>query len=224
MTGRIPRSQDLTFGKSRAATLSEIKELIESYADAAANAIKAGFDGVEIHGANGYLIDQFLHYHTNQRADDYGGSVENRTRFALDVVKACGDTIGYDRVGLRLSPGAYLHEIVGDIRDADVFKYLFKQISPLNIAYVHVGNFDDARQFPELSNMTMSAFVRENYKGTLIACGGYTVERAVQAITKNEFDLVAIGRPFIANPDLIERIKSGKEMVPYNVGMLSELY
>ena len=105
MTGAVYRSPGLTYGPSRAATLAEIKQLIDAYATAAHNAIKAGFDGVEIHGANGYLVDQFLHHHTNQREDDYGGNAENMARFALDVVKACGEIIGYERVGIRLSPG-----------------------------------------------------------------------------------------------------------------------
>lgn len=129
--------------------------------------MKAGFDGVEIHGANGYLIDQFLHHHTNLREDEYGGSVENRARFALEVVKACGEAIGYERVGLRLSPGAYLNEIVGDTRDAEVFAYLLTQLNQYPLAYVHTGNFNDAQQFKELNNKTMSDFMREHYRDTV---------------------------------------------------------
>jgi N-ethylmaleimide reductase len=224
MTGHIPRSNGLMFGQSRAAILSEIKALINDYAEAAVNAMNAGFDGVEIHGANGYLIDQFLHYDTNQRVDGYGGSLENRVRFALEVVKACGDRIGYERVGLRLSPGAYLNQIVGDIRDADVFKYLLEQLNPLQLAYVHTGNFDDAIKFPELGELTMTAFIRTHYQGTVIASGGYTIDNAHQGLANSDFDLIAIGRPFIANPDLIERIRHGHEMKSYDVSMLNTLY
>lgn len=224
MTGRLNRSNGLTHGKSRAASFQEIKELINSYAEAAQNAIKGGFDGIEIHAANGYLIDQFLHYHTNKREDDYGGNPENMARLALEVVKACGDTIGYERVGLRLSPGAYLHEIVGDKRDAFVFKYLLEQLNQYEITYVHTGNFNDAQQFEELNNMTMTAFMRSHYKGVLIGCGGYTIERANDAILNKEFDLVAIGRPFIANPGLINMVHNDGSLRPYDASMLTTLY
>lgn len=124
MSSRVYRSEGLTHGKSRALTIDEIKGLIESYSIAAKNALNAGFDGVEIHGANGYLIDQFLHHHTNHRTDEYGSTPENMARFALEVTKACGSTIGFGKVGLRLSPGGYLNEIIGDKKDAKVFEFL----------------------------------------------------------------------------------------------------
>ncbi len=224
MTGRVYRSKDLTHGKCRSASIEEIKKIIHSYAAAAENAIKAGFDGVEIHGANGYLVDQFLHYHTNQRNDDYGGSPENMARFALEVVNACGAAIGYERVGLRLSPGGYLHEIVGDKRDAAVFQYLLETLNTTPIAYVHTGNFNDAKQFEELNNLTMTKFMRQFYRGTLIACGSYTWETALQAIEQNEFDLIALGRAFIANPDLIDKIKKNQPLDAYHASMLDTLY
>lgn len=224
MTGRIMRSEGLTYGESRAVTLQEIKELINNYAIAAENAIKAGFDGIEIHGANGYLIDQFLHCHTNKRDDEYGGSPENMARFALDVVKACGDAIGYERIGLRLSPGAYLNEIVGEKRDALAFKYLFEKLNHYPIAYVHTGNFNDAQQFAELDNMTMTAFIRFHYHGTVVAAGGYTIETASEGVSQGNFDLVAIGRPFISNPDLITRLRKNDALTHYDANMLSTLY
>ena len=223
MTSRISRSPGLTYGKSRAATLTEINELVMNYAKAAENAIKAGFDGVEIHGANGYLIDQFLHYHTNQRTDEYGGNPENMARFALDVVHACGQAIGYERVGLRLSPGGYLHEIVGDARDALVFQYLLEQLNKTQIAYLHTGNFNDTSIFNELNNLSMSDFMRKHYRGHLVACGSYTLESALAGIQNNLFDLVALGRPFIANPDLINKILFNKPLVQYDVSMLNTL-
>lgn len=224
MTGRISRSEGLTYGESRALTLPEIEGLITCYANAAENAIRAGFDGIEIHGANGYLIDQFMHYHTNKRDDEYGGSLENMARFALEVVQACGKAIGYERVGLRLSPGAYLNEIVGDKRDADVFKYLLEKLNHYPIAYVHTGNFNDTTRFEELNNMTMTAFIRSHYQGTVVAAGGYTLDRASQAISRGDFDLVAIGRPFIANPDLITRLRKHEALISYDSSMLSTLY
>lgn len=224
MTGRLSRMQNLNYGKSRAATLADIKILINQYADAAANAIKAGFDGIEIHGANGYLIDQFLHYDTNKREDDYGGTPEKMARFALEVVKACGDMIGYERVGLRLSPGAYLNEIKGDKRDEAVFKYLLTQLNSLNIAYVHTGSFDDTKTYAELSDKTMTAFIRTHYRGTVIASGGYTPEKAQLGIENGDFNLAAIGRPFIANPDLMLRIRAAQSLQAYDAGMLTTLY
>lgn len=224
MKERVKRSDNLTHGKSRAVTLDEIKGLIESYAAAAKNAIKAGFDGIEIHGANGYLIDQFLHYHTNHRTDEYGATPKNMARFALEIVKACGDAIGYEKVGIRLSPGAYLNEIVGDPRDAAVFQYLLEQLSQLNIAYVHTGNFDDKVKFKELNDQTMTGFMRAHYKGTLIASGSYGFNDAQENIKANHFDLVAIGRPFIANPNLINCLQKNEALVPYEPSMLNNLH
>lgn len=223
MIGKIPRSEGLYYGKARALSIPEIQETIRAYAKASANAVAAGFDGIEIHGANGYLIDQFLHYQTNQREDKYGIHPENLARFALEIVDACIAEIGPGRLGLRLSPGAYLNEIVGDSRDAAVFKYLLKQLNKMNIAYVHTGNFDNTRIFQELDNKTMSEFIRTYYDGNLIASGGYTVQQACQSIMENKFDLIALGRPFIANPDLIERIKNSLTLKSYDPTMLKTL-
>ena len=224
MTGAVYRSPGLTYGSSRAATVTEIKQLIDVYAAAAHNAIQANFDGVEIHGANGYLIDQFLHHHTNQRDDDYGGSAENMARFALDVVKACGETIGYERVGIRLSPGAYLNQIVGDPHDAAVFQSLLKSLNQHPIAYVHTGNFNDTQTFAELNQMTMSKFMRSHYQNTLIGCGSYTAETAVKSILDKTFDLIAFGRSFIANPNLIEVLRNQGELQPYDNRLLDILF
>lgn len=224
MTGRVNRGDGAVYGTSRSATINEIQQLISDYKNAAENAIKSGFDGIEIHGANGYLIDQFLHYHTNNREDEYGNTIENRARFALEIVNACGQAIGYERVGIRLSPGAYLNQIIGDSRDYDVFKYLLMQLNKLNIAYVHTGNFDDTKQFSELQNKTMSEFLREHYNGTLIACGSYTFEKAEMGIENNQFDLIAMGRPFIANSDLIEKYTENKMIRSYDSSMLNTLF
>lgn len=224
MSGRISRSPGLTYGKSRAATLAEIKTIISQYAIGAENAIKAGFDGVEIHGANGYLIDQFLHYHTNKRSDEYGSTPENMARFALEVLNACVTAIGAERVGLRLSPGGYLNEIVGDARDAFVFQYLLQALNKLPIAYVHTGNFNDATLFPELGNMTMTEFMRQYYQGTLIASGSYSYEKASEAIAQNQFDLITFGRPFIANPDLVHKLQTQQSLIAYDAAMLNTLY
>ena len=223
MEGRIRRTKDLYYGQSRAATLNEIKALIQSYATAARNAIRAGFDGIEIHAANGYLIDQFLHYHTNHRTDIYGGNPENMSRFAEEIVKACADVVGYERIGVRLSPGGYLNEIVGDARDADVFAYLLSKLNDLPIAYVHTGNFDDRVKFKELGHLTMTDFIRRHYHGNLIACGSYQYAEAEKSIAQDDFDLVAIGRPFIANPDFITKLQQNMAITPYDASMLDTL-
>ncbi|MGQ3887505.1 alkene reductase [Legionella sp. CNM-1927-20] len=224
MSSRVRRADgELYYGKSRALSLAEIKDLVSSYAKAAKNALKAGFDGIEIHGANGYLIDQFLHYSTNKRQDAYGVEPENLARFALEVVDACIAEIGRERVGIRLSPGAYLNEIVGDRRDSIVFQYLLAQLSEKQIAYLHTGNFDDETRFPELNHKTMTEFMRMHFKGHLIASGGYTVQKAIKQMLAKQFDLIAFGRPFIANPDLVSRIKNAANMHSYDAAMLETL-
>lgn len=224
MSQAIPRMRHLQYGKARAVSLDEIHQLIDAYGQAAHYATQAGFDGIEIHGANGYLIDQFLHYHTNLRDDSYGGTAENRARFALEVVDACIQAIGAQKVGLRLSPAAYLNEIVSDPRDADVFRYLLKQLNTKQIAYVHTGNFDDSVVYAELEQKTMSAFIKTYYEGFLIACGGYNIELAESLLQSGQADLIAFGRPFIANPDLVTKLKHRQTLTEYDAKMLDRLY
>ncbi len=221
LEGRIPRSGGLEYGCPRALETGEVGELVEAFGAAAAAAIEAGCDGVEIHGANGYIIDQFLHYHTNSRDDEYGGSPERMARFAADVVDAVIKSAGADRVGIRLSPGAY-HHMQADPRDPEVFRHLLGELEERNLAYVHVGIFDHSNHFDNLGG-TAEAFLRRHYSGTLIGCGCYDPETASTAIEDGAFDLIAFGRPFIANPDLIDRIRIGGELEPYEQEMLLRL-
>lgn len=223
MKGRIHRSNGLHYGKSRAVSLDEIEVLVNDFARAAKNALEAGFDGIEIHGANGYLIDQFLHYDTNHREDAYGGNSENMIRFASEIVNACINEIGCDRVGIRLSPGPYLNEINVDRRDQDVFVQLLAKLSKLNIAYVHTGAFDDSQTYKELNNLTMTQFIRQHYTGNVIACGSYTIDKACSGIAERKFDCAAFGRPFIANSDLVSKIKNGVTLTAYDTSMLDSL-
>ncbi len=223
MRNRINRTPGLHYGQSRAATAEEIEQLVLQYKAAAENAMAAGFDGVEIHGANGYLIDQFLHYHSNQREDAFGGNPINMTRFPLAVIHAIGHAIGFEKLGIRLSPGAYLNEIETDLRDGAVFHHLLNELNALPLAYVHTGNFNDSTAFAELENLSMSSFLRKTYRGTLIGCGSYTVESASSAISQNQFDLIAFGRPFIANPDLITKIREQQPLTAYDVSLLNTL-
>ncbi|NMR27960.1 alkene reductase [Pseudoalteromonas sp. NEC-BIFX-2020_015] len=220
--GSVPRMRELTYQTPKAATSEDIQSLIADYAKAAENAVEAGFDGVEIHGANGYLIDQFLHYAANEREDEYGQTPENMSRFALDVVDAVISAIGTDKTALRLSPGAYFN-MSEDNRDKAVFDYLLAQLNTRQLAYLHGGIFDDSMRFASLENMTTSEYLRANYSGTLVGVGSYSFESAKDAIEENRFDLIAIGRPFIANPDYVSRISQGKELVAYDDAMLAEL-
>ena len=210
-------------GLSREASVKEIHSLIKDFAKAADNAIEAGFDGVEIHGANGYLIDQFNHHCTNLRYDDYGGTPEKMARFCLEVVKACGEKIGFDRVGLRLSPAGHMSEINSHYDDKLVFKYLLKQLEQLPICYVHTGNFDDSIVFEELDNMTMTDFIRCHYTKNVIAAGGYNLQTGIEFVKQHSNNLIAFGRPFIANPNLVDLIKHNHTWQKYDSKMLRKL-
>ncbi|MFQ5601571.1 MAG: alkene reductase [Candidatus Krumholzibacteriia bacterium] len=220
LSGRVPRG-DLEYGTPRELRLDEIPSLVEAFARAAENARAAHFDGVEVHGGNGYLIDQFLHHHTNRRHDAYGGSPESMARFALDVVDAVAQRIGHERVGIRLSPGAYFH-MEPDPADPAVFRHLLARLDERRLAYVHTAVFDGGQHFEDLGG-SANHFLRRNYEGTLIGNGGYTPDKAAAAILNGAFDLVAIGRPFIANPDLIARVQGGEALRPYQTSMLERL-
>ncbi|MNH07871.1 N-ethylmaleimide reductase [compost metagenome] len=219
--GTVPRMRELVYQVPRALTVAEIEQLVEDYATAAANAIEAGFDGVEIHGANGYLIDQFLHHSSNLRDDQYGGTPENMSRFALAVVDAISARIGAERVGLRLSPGAYVH-LAGDQRDRAVFDHLLAELNRRTLAYVHLGIFDDSLTFDYLDGRA-SDYLRAHYDGHLVGVGNYSAQSAAEAIKADRFDLIAIGRPLIANPDYLTRVKQAEPLVPYADTMLAEL-
>ena len=219
--GSVPRMRELTYKIPKAASHDDIATLVEDYAQAAANAIKAGFDGVEIHGANGYLIDQFLHFDSNHRNDEYGETPENMARFPLAVLDAIIDRVGQDRTALRISPGAYFN-MQGDTRDRDVFDYLLPELELRNLAFLHIGIFDDSMTFDYLDGQA-SSYVRSNYNNTLVGVGSYTAETASTAIEANKFDLIAIGRPFIANPDYVAKIRNNEPLISYSDEMLTSL-
>jgi len=220
--GSVPRMRELTYITPKAATTDDIKSLIADFAKAAENAIEAGFDGVEIHGANGYLIDQFLHYEANVREDEYGQTPQNMARFALEVTDAVIAAVGNERTALRVTPGAYFN-MSEDNRDKAVFDYLLPELEKRNLAYLHGGIFDDSTTFESLEGKTTSAFLRAGYKGVLVGVGSYSFESAKEAINEGKFDLIAIGRPLIANPDYISKVTNGEELVPYSDEMLAEL-
>jgi N-ethylmaleimide reductase len=187
-----------------------IDDIVAGYAQAAANAITAGFDGVELHAANGYLVDQFLHSSSNLRTDEYGGSIANRCRLLREVTVSLADRIGADRVGVRLSPFGVFNGAVDD-DPASLFAAAIEGLNSLGIAYLHVINVEvSGDRAATGASVDAVAFSRRHWKGSLIAAGGYTPDSAEAALMSGKADLVAFGRPFIANPDLVERIRSGR--------------
>ncbi|MEO1435267.1 MAG: alkene reductase [Bacteroidota bacterium] len=197
-----------------AMSIDDIEDAIQEYVNAAKNAIEAGFDGVELHGANGYLIDQFFHPNTNQRTDEYGGSHENRIRFALEVAEAVSEAIGKERVGIRLSPYGVFNSIaIYDELDA-TYALLSQKLSALGLTYIHLVDHSPMGA-PEVP-ASIKATIRENFKQSLILSGGYDAERAEADVQAGKADLIAFGRPFISNPDLVERFKAGAELAQPN--------
>ncbi|RZM73337.1 alkene reductase [Pseudoalteromonas rubra] len=219
--GTVPRMRDLSYIMPTPATPEDISQLVADYAQAASNAIDAGFDGIEIHAANGYLIDQFLHYDSNKRTDEYGETPRNMSRFALEVIDAVSERIGAERTAVRLTPGAYFN-MQADPRDKAVFDYLLAQLEQRTLAFVHIGIFDDAMEFDFLGGR-VSDYVRANYSKTLVGVGGFTPQTGEQALRDARFDLLAIGRPFIANPDYVEKVRQGKPLTAYSEEMLASL-
>ncbi|MDB5580246.1 MAG: nemA [Bradyrhizobium sp.] len=206
----------VTGSMPRAIELAEIPGIIEQYRKAAERARAAGFDGVEIHGANGYLIDQFLQDNANRRTDAYGGSVENRARFMLEVVDAVVSVWGADRVGIRVGPS----NSFGDMADSNpevTFSYVAKALSRFGLAYLHVieprvkGNVAEEGRPP-----VAAGALRPLFGGPIIAAGGFERSDAEAIIEVGDADLVAFGRHFIANPDLPERLLLGLPLNAYD--------
>jgi N-ethylmaleimide reductase len=187
----------------RALETDEIQGIVEDFRHASARAIEAGFDGVELHGAHGYLLDAFLRDGANHRTDAYGGSIENRARLLLEVARACATAIGADRLGVRISPVS----AANDSRDSapqPLFNHVVEGLNPLGLAYVHVveGDTGGARD-----NIAFDyAALRARFEGAWMVNNGYDRRMAIEAVASGRADLVSFGRPFIANPDLVERL------------------
>ncbi|MCU1754620.1 alkene reductase [Pseudomonas helleri] len=190
----------------RALELEELPGIINDFRQAAANAIKAGFDGVEIHGANGYLLDQFAKDGANLRDDAYGGSIVNRARLLLEVASAVASEIGPQRTGIRISPVSPANGITSSDPQAQ-FDYIVDQLSALDLVCLHV--VEGATGGPRDVAPFDYAGLRRRFKNTYIANNGYDLALAKQQLAENKADLFAFGRPFIANPDLVERLKTG---------------
>jgi N-ethylmaleimide reductase len=207
-----PTSQQVPFETPRALEITELPAIVADFREAARSARQAGFDAVEIHGANGFLLDQFLQDGSNRRTDAYGGTIENRARLLFEVVDGVADGIGRERVGVRLSP----HGNLGGLSDSDTvphFSYVIDELSKRGIAYLHlieprassVGFADDA----SIDSADNASLFRRLFAGPMITAGGYTPAMGIAAIERGLADAVAFGRMFIANPDLPERIRTG---------------
>ncbi|EXB38932.1 12-oxophytodienoate reductase 3 [Morus notabilis] len=217
------------YPKPRALETYEIPGVVEDYRRAAINAIRAGFDGIEIHGAHGYLIDQFLKDGINDRTDEYGGSIDNRCKFLTQVVQAVVSAIGADRVGVRISPAIDHLDAV----DSDPVGLGLAVVEKLNrlqlntgsrLTYLHVtqprytayGQTESGRPGSEEEEAHLMRTVRKAYQGTLICSGGFTRELGMQAVADGDADLVSYGRLFISNPDLVLRFKLNAPLTKYN--------
>ena len=199
----------------RALETAEIGAVVDEFVQSAKLAIEAGFDGVELHGANGYLLEQFLHPVANQRTDAYGGSVENRARFVLEVAAAVAAAIGAERTGIRLSPWGVFSDMPHYPEIDQTYAYLAQELQKLNLVYLHLVDHASMGA-PAVPAATVQA-IRGTFTNALILSGGYnTAAEAEEALTQRGADLVAIGRPFISNPDLVERLRQGAELAPYD--------
>lgn len=191
----------------KAMVIEEIKHTKQEYITAATNAIKAGFDGIELHGANGYLLEQFLSPVSNTRNDNYGGSIENRCRFLLEVIRGAVEAIGKERIGIRLSPYGVASDMPHYPEIDNTYKYLSEQLNRMDILYIHIVDHSSMGA-PEVPREIKEAICKR-FQGTIILSGGYTKERAENELQGGLADLIAFGRPFINNPDLVERFVNG---------------
>ncbi len=208
--GGVPTFVDTS--EPRALSIDELPGIVDDYRRAALAAVEAGFDGVEVHAANGYLLDQFLKTGSNHRTDAYGGSIENRARLLLEVMQAVTQAIGGGRVGIRLSPVTPANDVV-DADPQPLFEYLVRQLGPLELAYVHVieGATGGPRELPDRPfdyPALRAAWRAAGGQGAWMVNNGYDLTLARQALSEGA-DLVAFGKPFIANPDLVERLRRG---------------
>jgi len=193
----------------------EVQHTKQEFIDSAKNiVINAGIDGVELHGANGYLLEQFLNPHTNQRTDEYGGSIENRSRFVVEVVAGIAEAIGKDKVGIRISPYGTNGDMALYEAIDDTYEYLATELNKIGIAYIHIGSV------PETANI-IKGKIRKAFNQTIILNGDYNKDKAEQDIVAGKADLISFGRPFISNPDFAERLQNN---LPLNTELKMNLF
>lgn len=200
--------------KPKALSTSEVKDVVNDFTNAAKNAIEAGFDGVEIHGANGYLVEQFLNPFVNNRIDEYGGSIENRSRFLLEIVDAVIEAVGNEKVGIRLTPYGGLGDLPHYDEIEATYQYLAKELKKRNIVYIHLMD-----QLSKGSHALPDGFIerfRSWYDGVIILAGGMDREKSEELINAGTIDIAGFGEPFISNPDLVERLENNWELTPPN--------
>jgi N-ethylmaleimide reductase len=191
------------FVEPRKLMTEEVKEIVKDFGTAAKNAISAGFDGVELHGANGYLVQQFLSTNVNRRDDEYGGSIENRARFLLEVLDAMVAEIGNERTGLRLSPGGEFNDIK-ETDAAELYDYVIEELNKRELAYLHIGTFDQ--------NKNWHPVLKPIYDGVYFAGVGFDKESGEKLLQENGADAIIYGKLFLANPDLPKRFKLDAEL------------
>jgi len=191
-------------------TPEEITSTKEEYITAAKNAIEAGFDGIELHGANGYLLEQFISPHSNKRDDEYGGSIKGRCKFVLVVAKDCAEAIGKDKVAIRLSPYGAFNDMPTYPEIEETYKYLASELNKIGLIYIHIVDHSSMGA-PEVPRK-IKELIREEFKRTLILSGGYGFESAEKELENGIADLIAFGKPFINNPDFVERLKNGNPL------------
>jgi N-ethylmaleimide reductase len=205
--------------EARSATTDDVRRIIRDYAAAARNAIVAGFDGVQIHGANGYLVDQFLRDGANFRTDDYGGSIENRIRFMTEVLESVGGAIGIERVGIRFSPNIH-SQGVEDTDPVALFEAVARRLEELKVPWTELREPLPGQAGPQPTERVSPA-MRKFYSGKIFLNGGFDPETARERMAEGIVDGISFGRPFIANPDLVRRIA---EQAPLNPGDVSTFY
>jgi len=200
--------------KPRALTTIEVRQVVDDFVSAAKNAVNAGFDGVEIHGANGYLIEQFLNPFVNNRTDEYGGSIENRSRFLLETVDETIKAIGNRKVGVRLTPYGGLGDLLHYDEIDATYHYLANELAKRDVAYIHLMD-QESKGSHALPDGFIQRF-RSWYKGTIILAGSMTREKSEQLISQGTIDIAGFGEPFISNPDLVERLQNNWGLTPPN--------
>ncbi len=208
-SGRVP------YEAARPMTHDEIEQTISDFGQAAKNAMLSGFDGVEVHGAHAYLIDQFIMDGTNKRIDVYGGSIENRSRLLFRILDEVLMHLPSEKMGLRLSPGL----VKGGMSDANpqrTFTYIIEKLNEYKLAYLHLSEMMTPKERLSLPGNSIVPYFRKIYKGTLISCGGHSLESANRMIRKGEADMIAFGKPFISNPDLVFRLAKHAPIEPFD--------